>query len=55
MYLLDISYPLFASADARIYPNLALQYHAWPSVIQHNENEIFHGKISHATDTTVLY
>ena len=25
-------YTLFASADTRIYPHLASQYHAWPSV-----------------------
>ena len=27
-----IRYPLFASTDTGIYPHLASQYHAWPSV-----------------------
>ena len=27
----EIWYPLFASADAGIYPHLTSQYHAWPS------------------------
>ena len=29
-----IRYPLFASADTGIYPHLALQYHAWSSVVR---------------------